>query len=67
MKSPSCETCVYWDRSTWVRLDENDTNACRRFPPTRVNSSESEFPETYVNDWCGEYEREETRARKKKK
>ena len=60
-KKKTCASCIYWDRSSWVRLDEHDTNSCRRYPPTRVNSEESEFPATYSNDWCGEYEREDKR------
>jgi len=58
-KSLTCATCIYWDKTSWVKLDENDTNSCRRFPPTRVNADESEFPVTYYNDWCGEYKKEE--------
>lgn len=67
MKSPCCENCMYWDTSTWIKIDENDTNACRRYPPSRVNSTESEFPETYAADWCGEHSRDTSNRPRKKK
>ena len=52
-----CGTCEYWDKPSVI--DKEETNECRRYPPVKLKNGETEFPETYFNDWCGEYKREE--------
>jgi len=56
-KKKTCETCVFWHVPKGSSIDVE--NECRRYPPRRIINSESEFPETYHNDWCGEYKKDE--------
>lgn len=61
-----CKTCRFWQARTWT----SERGACRRYPPQfSVSSShdrDSErdevesnscFPSTDHDDWCGEYEK----------
>ncbi len=47
----TCKTCLYHDTTSF-------TAECHRYPPRAAAShtSKSEFPETGISDWCGEWE-----------
>lgn len=57
----SCATCRYWHK---LRHVNGDMHECRRRAPIvteRSNwSSNWSYPVTCPQEWCGEYERENT-------
>lgn len=65
MTPPTCKTCPYWERLT--ATGEGDTGQCQRHPPQVVGClaggggvfnrlhTETFFPETFDDDWCGEH------------
>jgi len=68
-RAECCETCRFWEPKDRARLALD--GECRRAPPTAffgmkrwLKSSddhdsrefvESHFPQTYSDDWCGEW------------
>lgn len=68
--NPTCETCRWWDA-----IENTTKGECHRFPPTVVGYSDTqtnrdwietecytntEFPVTANNDFCGEHSPRET-------
>jgi hypothetical protein len=54
-RTERCKTCRFWH----VEFDDNDTNKCRRFPPTIFTDHGklyNFFPRTVYDDWCGEWQ-----------
>lgn len=46
----SCLTCVFWSTLTSV-----EAGYCRRHAPRPSESGSALWPETYKDDWCGDY------------
>lgn len=43
----SCIECRFYD---------GRVSQCRRYPPIRVTTKVTEFPEVKPHDWCGEFQ-----------
>lgn len=60
-----CDTCEMWvEKSTEPAIDILRLGDCHRYPPTPFLGAETEeydglttsfYPQTYADDWCGEY------------
>ncbi len=52
-----CGRCRYWHRPD---KKKGEIGQCRRHPPQVVAEDlgdiETEWPETYSDDWCGDFE-----------
>lgn len=53
----NCSTCKYFD--VWVNL-QNGLGVCRRRSP--IANSTYGFPQTSKDNWCGEYEHNESKG-----
>ena len=54
----TCKTCRWWRHLPIQDGHEGNTGECRRYPPRifdRQSVSETWFPESYHEDWCGEH------------
>jgi hypothetical protein len=47
-----CEDCRWWEPIRGTGEGE-----CHRFPPIRVNVTNTCFPQTFAWQWCGEFQR----------
>jgi hypothetical protein len=50
----ACQTCRFWERAP-DPVDGTELGMCRRFPPTYDG-----WPMTGPDDWCGEYDQNES-------
>lgn len=51
-----CDNCVFWLPPEDIAPNMDEEGECRRFPPVRKNSNgHGEWPETYPDEWCGEF------------
>jgi hypothetical protein len=50
MESRSCAQCTYA-----MPIKGSDWVECRRYPPTGASTTNTGFPTSPVNGWCGEY------------
>lgn len=46
-----CETCRFW-----LGTAGNGAGYCRRFPPPMARSEFDDFPTTWKDQWCGEWQ-----------
>ena len=53
----SCATCRYWNRDRHIN---GDMHECRRRAPITTGRANWAFPITTPQEWCGDYERENT-------
>jgi len=51
-----CEDCKFWSVELLAKW-----GYCKRFPPRASDGeTDSEWPDTDYNDWCGEFQQKET-------
>lgn len=51
-----CETCRYWDNSTSLATNPDETGACRISPPVADDrSGQARWPYTTADDWCAHW------------
>lgn len=62
-----CKDCRYWNAGY-----RGDVGQCRLSPPTVIEThhlnreyTETVWPETKENEWCGQYEGKESRSRER--
>lgn len=54
---PTCKNCRFYVRHEYENLDVIlDHGECRRYPPKRLNVTESGFPTVIDDCLCGEYD-----------
>lgn len=57
-----CKNCKFYDSEEFIIEDipyPQDCGACRRYPPRRIDGSNSGFPIVDDDCWCGEFKKKE--------
>jgi hypothetical protein len=60
----TCSTCYFWKSFDNNNYHLRDKGQCRRYPPVERSYSNCEsysnFPDTHMNAWCGEYKKKDS-------